>query len=513
MTFDLVNVNSFIERVEKDLGIKKEDTNPYPTGLSETAVLVALSSIVQSCAETLAQNVATEGGLILKPEFKKGNSEHKKLLRRANAIINCPDGKNTLDKLQKMATLHFGSVGASYIKIFYNSKGQVESLHHIPSSWVTHVRTEIDVPILIDSNSSKEDEKRAVIRDFDLYQITRVFNVVDSDNGGSGQQSGAIQTEYIYECHCPFENPSDIGSQTKQKLRKGKPYTRLYVFRNGLGENKLGVPFWIGEVGNLLALMAYDSLSHKMINNNLIPRLILMLGGAAFSKEQIEELKAEFETQLSGGSASQNTPLILNASGQKATQIASASEQPILPEISIHEIKNAFNPDSVKKFYDYVEDRVLKCFRIPRLLIGDTASYNRATADAALQVVEAQVFAPIRKEFDTFINTVILGNGFEESPLFTYKSKPMPIMPIDGELRKLTTLSNIGAITVGDATNLGQALVDIKLEDKSDEINQLPSAVVAKYQPTAGGATASAVDKAKTTTSQETQLPNQNKKE
>jgi capsid portal protein len=363
----------------------------------------------------------------------------------------------------------------------------------------------------VDSNNSKEAEKRAVIRDFDLYQITRVFDVVDSNaNVGGDVDAGSIQKECIYEVHCPFENPSDISNQKKEKLKKGRPYTRLMAFKNDIGDSKMGLPYWVGETGNLLALLAYDTLSHKMINNNLIPRLIIMLGGASFSKEQMDDMKEEFETQLSGGSASQNTPLFLNAAGQKATQVASPSEQPIIPEISIHEIKNAFNPDSVKTFFSYVEDRVLKCYRIPRLLIGDTANYNRATADTALQAVESQVFAPLRKEWDTFINNIILGNGFEESQKLSFKSKPMAIMPIEGVLKMLTTLSNIGALTIKDVTNLAQQLVDIKLEGKSDEINKLLSAAVAKLQPTADGATASAVDKSKATKGETTKDPYQN---
>jgi len=43
-------------------------------------------------------------------------------------------------------------------------------------------------------------------------------------------------------------------------------------------------------------------------------------------------------------------------------------------------------------------------FRLPRLLRGDIRDFNRASAEAALEFAENQVFAPARNEFDHIMN-------------------------------------------------------------------------------------------------------------
>jgi capsid portal protein len=53
-------------------------------------------------------------------------------------------------------------------------------------------------------------------------------------------------------------------------------------------------------------------------------------------------------------------------------------------------------------------DKVGMGFRLPRLLRGDIRDFNRASAEAALDFAEAQVFAPERNDFDFAMNRHIL---------------------------------------------------------------------------------------------------------
>ncbi len=78
-------------------------------------------------------------------------------------------------------------------------------------------------------------------------------------------------------------------------------------------------------------------------------------------------------------------------------------------KIEIKQLTDSQTSDA--QFMKYKEantDAIGSVFRLPRLLRGDARDFNRATAQTSLEFTEQQVFAPLRKDFDYFINRSIL---------------------------------------------------------------------------------------------------------
>jgi hypothetical protein len=60
------------------------------------------------------------------------------------------------------------------------------------------------------------------------------------------------------------------------------------------------------------------------------------------------------------------------------------------------------------KYMERNDDKIGSVFRNPRIARANTQDFNRATADAAMRTADNQVYAPLREEFDWFMNHVLL---------------------------------------------------------------------------------------------------------
>lgn len=81
------------------------------------------------------------------------------------------------------------------------------------------------------------------------------------------------------------------------------------------------------------------------------------------------------------------------------------------PTIEIKDMASILQKDEL--FQEYIENtrkRIQSAFLLPDLYTGYTSEYNRATAQAAIEVTERQVFVSERKSIEWIINNVLLGS-------------------------------------------------------------------------------------------------------
>lgn len=105
-------------------------------------------------------------------------------------------------------------------------------------------------------------------------------------------------------------------------------------------------------------------------------------------------------------------------------------------------------------------EHIRKAFRIPPLLLGTSTDYNRATAEAAIQAAENQVFQPERFVFDEVINTTIIkALGAKK---YRFRSLSMNIS--DPQIQ-LNTLTAAGALIKGeDFVDVANELSGLKMK-------------------------------------------------
>jgi capsid portal protein len=160
-----------------------------------------------------------------------------------------------------------------------------------------------------------------------------------------------------------------------------------------------GVPRWIGSLTDVVASKAISDFNVSFFDNGFMSPLAVLVSGGSLSPESVASI-TEFISEGKGANAHKVMVLEAVASG--------ASD--LIPTITFKDLRSAI--DSEGSFLQYDKnnsDRVGTQFRISDIVRGSTnTTANRATADAAIAQADAQVFTPLRNEFDWFISEQIL---------------------------------------------------------------------------------------------------------
>lgn len=165
-----------------------------------------------------------------------------------------------------------------------------------------------------------------------------------------------------------------------------------------------GVPRWIGATLAVHGSRASEEVNAAYFDNKGIPPYAILVSGGKLAEGAIDKIEAYMEEKLKGRQNYYKC-MVLQASG---------GSSPLQPYSEATQVKIEMVPmtgQSTDALFQNYETRnaekVGQQFRLPKLLRGDSADVNRATADAALQYADDQVFSPERKDFDFFMNAVI----------------------------------------------------------------------------------------------------------
>jgi len=166
--------------------------------------------------------------------------------------------------------------------------------------------------------------------------------------------------------------------------------------------NAYGQPRWWSALLEVAGSREAGELNYRYFKQNQVPPLLLILEGA----EEGEDFQKQFaETVESRVAGTANAHKIMTIS-LMANPGAPPGEQ---PRAKLERLRDAQQADAqFLKYCQRADDVISMQFRQPRILRGDSEGHNRANADAALAMTEAQVYQPEREEFDDFLNRRIL---------------------------------------------------------------------------------------------------------
>jgi PBSX family phage portal protein len=189
--------------------------------------------------------------------------------------------------------------------------------------------------------------------------------------------------------------------------KKVEPATEVLHFKIHSPKSAYGVPRWIGNMLGVLGSRQSEEVNYLYFENKSVPPMALLVSGGRVTSDSVDALRDFIDTEIKG---KRNFHKILVIEGEPAgdgTDPLAAGKM----KIELKPLTQAQQSDALFQKYDERNaDKVGMAFRLPRLLRGDVRDFNRATADAALEFAEAQVFGPERVEFDFQINRVVLGS-------------------------------------------------------------------------------------------------------
>jgi PBSX family phage portal protein len=193
---------------------------------------------------------------------------------------------------------------------------------------------------------------------------------------------------------------------TKDSQHDG-PATEILHFKIYSPRSPYGIPRWIGNLLSVLGSRASEEVNYLYFDNKAVPPMALLISGGKLAREAKSQIESYIADNIRG---KENFHKILiveaepAAGGPKTPQVETGRVR-----LELVPLRDSQQEDALFQGYDQAnQDKVGSSFRVPRLLRGDTKDFNRATADAALQYAETQVFQGERSSFDDFINRTVL---------------------------------------------------------------------------------------------------------
>jgi capsid portal protein len=184
---------------------------------------------------------------------------------------------------------------------------------------------------------------------------------------------------------------------TKIEWPKGDgPATEIVHWKADAPNSSYGIARWVGNWLNVIGLRESEEVNRNIFEHKSLPVAIYLASGGTFPKEVVKRLQ-DANKEMIQGINNYHRSLFIHAVPSSAN--ADTAHMKL-------DVKFVPQPTDAT-FREYgrdVFDKVAMSFRLARLLVGNMKDFNRATAEAALQFCEAQVFQPLRQAFDDWIN-------------------------------------------------------------------------------------------------------------
>lgn len=234
-----------------------------------------------------------------------------------------------------------------------------------------------------------------------------------------------------------------------------EPATEIMHFRVHAPRTPYGVPRWVGAMLSVLGMRQADEVNYLYFENKSVPPLALLVSGGRVSSDSVQAIRDFIDNEIKGAKNFHKI-LVIEAesgSGNEGDPVGSGRMK-----IELKPLTSAQQSDALFQKYDERGlDKVGMQFRLSRMLRGDVRDFNRATADAALEFAEAQVFGPERVEFDFAMNRVVLSSLGIRFWRFASNSTVVRDPKVLAEI--IARLTSVNVLVPNDARRLAAELV------------------------------------------------------
>lgn len=204
-----------------------------------------------------------------------------------------------------------------------------------------------------------------------------------------------------------FKDHDELKREEGQDGAKVREATEMLHFPIHSPRSPYGIPRWIGVLLSVLGSRQAEEVNFLYFENKSVPPLALLVSGGRLTSESVKRVESFIENRIKGRQNFHKVMVIeAESAGGPIDPAANAAGR---MKLELVPLTDAQQKDALFQNYDERNiDKVGMSFRLPRLLRGDIRDFNRATAEAALEFAETQVFAPEREAFDWTINRKLL---------------------------------------------------------------------------------------------------------
>lgn len=307
---------------------------------------------------------------------------------------NCVDDMSFVSMRRKLRQ-DLENIGNAYFEVLRNGRGEIASFVYIPSftmrllpldKTLTDIQVKQRVSAIDYASVPRKKQFRKFVQVFEAYAT---YFKEFGDPRIISKKSGKV---YASQADLVAADPSD------------GPATEIIHLKVHSSRTAYGVPRWIGNLLSVLGSRQAEEINYLYFENKAVPPLALLVNGGRLTDETVTRVEDHIKATIKG-KKNFHSILILEAVGEGGTVSNPAGKM----EMKFERLADQTNKDALFQQYDSANiDKIGMSFRLPKMLRGDIKDFNRATADAALEFAEQQVFAPERSEFDFIVNRKIL---------------------------------------------------------------------------------------------------------
>ncbi|MBO1583163.1 phage portal protein [Bacillus sp. XF8] len=270
-----------------------------------------------------------------------------------------------------------------------------------------------------------------------------------------------------------FGDPRFLNKETGEFSETSfgpKDATEVLHFK--IGNGPYGIPRWVSHVVHMVGARKAEELNLRYFKQGRhVPMAILLKNGVL--SDESESKLTEYVSSVEG-EENQHKFLLLEV--ESAEEGVIGDTQPNV-DIELKSLADILQNDALFLEYDdKSRQKVQSAFRLPDIYVGYSRDFNRATADAAREITEEQVFEPERNSLEFIINNILL-LPYELKHVYVNLRKP-EISNTEDMVKMLDVLSKYGGTTFNDLREVAAKVLNKDLEPFESEEASQPIALV-----------------------------------
>ena len=348
-------------------------------------VMVDNSTILPQCIRAYKQNIC---GFGINVKYKEGDQsdtpEAQDEWNRVQDIVNLftidEDTKEVFENIVEQRE----TFGIGYAEVIRDNAGYVTQVIAIKDTPSVRMTKELDPAM----------DYHFRYKGGDIVRKKRFRKFKQEING---------QTVYFKEFGDP--RPMDLRSGTySMSVPKEFRANELLAFR--IGMQPYGMVRWVGQILGADGARMAENLNHNYFVNGRHTPMAIMVSGGTLTDKSYTQLQKYME-DIQGVNGQHAFMLIETESLENGFDGNPATVQ-LVPLASILQKDELF-----QEYIDNNRKRIQSSFNLPDIYVGYTTEFNRATAQAAIEVTEKQVFQPERASLAWVVNNKLLSHGID----------------------------------------------------------------------------------------------------
>lgn len=408
------------------------------------------STIIPQCRTAYKTNIA---GFGISVQYKDDYDDETPEMEAEFIVVQNIVDRLNLDKdikevFEDLIELR-ETYGIAYLEAIRNNKGEVVQVELIKD--VETIEKTCDLDPAVDITIHHNGEDIPYKKKFRKYRQRKNGKTVYFKEIGDPRVMDAITGEYV------------DGKQVQREANE--------ILEFAIGVDTYGQPRWYGEILNVDGAKRAENLNNNYFRKGRHTPLAIIVNGGTLS----DDSEAKLQEYIDGieGEAGQHAFLLLEFQDNSEGTVL---DEKNTPKVELKDLSPILQKDEL--FQEYIDNhrrKVQSAFRLPDLYVGYTQDYNRATANAAMEVTEQQVFIPERKSLAWQINNKLLADYHFKYCEVAFNGPDLS--NVDDLSKILTVVQAAGGLTPNKAKDILYKLLGETSEDYEGEWGNLPLGV------------------------------------